>query len=116
MSEALATRRCPYCAEEVRAEAVKCRWCGSYLSGGPLQRSWYRAREGKRVAGVCAGLAQEFGISVTLIRLAFILATLIGGPGIIIYAVLWVVMPKRPPEAAVAPSTDRAALPGAGPS
>lgn len=96
MSELLADRRCPYCAEAVRPEAVKCRWCGSYLSGSPLQRSWYRVREGKRIAGVCAGLALEFGVSVTLLRLAFVLATLIGGPGVVIYAVLWAVMPWRP--------------------
>jgi phage shock protein PspC (stress-responsive transcriptional regulator) len=89
------TKQCPYCAEEVRAEAVKCRHCGSMLSTA-LSRTWYRSQHGKRIAGVCAGLAEEFGISVTILRLAFLLATLIGGPGIIIYLVLWVVMPYRP--------------------
>ena len=50
------------------------------------------------IAGVCAGLAEEFGISVTIVRLAFLLGTLIGGGmGLIIYLVLWVVMPYRPP-------------------
>jgi len=49
------------------------------------------------IAGVCAGLAEQFGISVTILRLAFVLGTLIGGPGLIIYIVLWVVMPYRPP-------------------
>ena len=90
------TKRCPYCAEDVRAEAVKCRHCGSFLEAGALTRTWYRSREGKRLAGVCAGLAQEFGVSVTMLRLAFLLATLIGGPGILIYLVLWAVMPYRP--------------------
>jgi len=89
------TRRCPYCAEEIRAEAVKCRHCGSMLATA-LTRPWYRSHRGKRIAGVCAGLAEEFGVSVTILRLAFLLATLIGGPGIIIYLVLWVVMPYRP--------------------
>jgi phage shock protein PspC (stress-responsive transcriptional regulator) len=50
------------------------------------------------IAGVCAGLADEFGISVTIVRLAFLLGTLLGwGMGIVIYAVLWVVMPVREP-------------------
>jgi phage shock protein PspC (stress-responsive transcriptional regulator) len=94
---AVTTKRCPYCAEEIRAEARKCRYCGSLVEGGtPLSRTWYRVRETKTVAGVCAGLAEQFGVSVTLIRLAFLLSALFGGGmGIVIYLVLWVVMPYR---------------------
>ena len=96
------SKRCPYCAEEIRVEAVKCRYCGTLLEGGnPLTRTWYRSRDGKMLAGVCAGLAEQFGISVTILRLAFVLGTLIGGPGLIIYIVLWVVMPYRSATAGV---------------
>jgi len=90
-------RRCPYCAEEIRAEAVKCRYCGSFLDGSLLSRTWHRSRRGRRIAGVCAGLADEFGISVTVLRLSFLLGTLLGGGiGLVVYVVLWVVMPVRP--------------------
>jgi phage shock protein PspC (stress-responsive transcriptional regulator) len=99
----IATRRCPYCAEEIRAEAVKCRWCGSPLEpGSPLTRTWFRSRGGKMIAGVCAGLAEQFGLSVTILRLAFVLGTVIGGWGILVYIVLWVVMPYRPASAVLA--------------
>ena len=87
---------CPYCAEEVQDLAMKCRYCGSMLEGSALSRTWYRRRHGKMFAGVCAGLAEQFGISVTALRLAAVLLTLLGaGWGIIVYVVLWVIMPYR---------------------
>ena len=89
-------KRCPYCTEEIRDEAVKCRYCGSMLEGTALSRTWYRSRRGKMIAGVCAGLARQFGISVTALRLAAVMLTLLGaGWGVIVYAVLWVIMPYK---------------------
>jgi phage shock protein PspC (stress-responsive transcriptional regulator) len=100
-----ATKLCPYCAEEIRAQALKCRYCGSLVEpGNALSRTWYRRRDGKMIAGVCAGLADQFGISVTIIRLAFLLSALLGGGvGIIIYLALWVVMPYRYDERRATP-------------
>jgi phage shock protein PspC (stress-responsive transcriptional regulator) len=108
-------KNCPYCAEPIQDSAIKCRYCGSNLQGGVLSREWYRSRRGKKIAGVCAGLAEEFGISTTPIRLAFILLTLIGGPGIILYIILWVVMPYRDaPRAQLAAGAGAIELPPAG--
>ena len=45
------------------------------------------------IAGVCAGLANRFGISTLLVRVAFVIFGLVGA-GEIAYIVLWVLMPK----------------------
>lgn len=86
-------KRCPYCAEEILDAAVKCRYCGSRLLRGTFAGEWYRNETDKRIAGVCAGLADHFGISVTALRLAFVILTLFGLWGVVVYAALWVIMP-----------------------
>jgi phage shock protein C len=55
-----------------------------------------RPREGRILAGVCAGLARRFGISPWMMRILFIV-TLIVIPGsqIIVYPILWILMPSE---------------------
>ncbi len=51
-----------------------------------------RVPEEGLLAGVCAGLAQYFGTDVRAVRLAFVLLVF-GGVGVMLYAVLWALMP-----------------------
>jgi phage shock protein C len=55
----------------------------------------YRIRDGRIVAGVCAGLAAYFGIDPTLVRLAFVLLTFFGGLGVLLYLGAWMVIPDE---------------------
>jgi phage shock protein C len=54
-----------------------------------------RPQQGKVIAGVCAGLAERFGLSPGVVRLLFVVSCLLPGPQFIIYLALWVVMPRR---------------------
>lgn len=59
-------------------------------------RKLYRSSTNKKIAGVCGGLAEYFGIDATVIRVIFIILLLPGGlPGIIPYLILWAVMPME---------------------
>ncbi len=54
-----------------------------------------RPRQGRVIAGVCAGLAQRFGWDPTLVRVIFILSMFLPGPQVLIYIVLWVAVPPE---------------------
>ena len=54
-----------------------------------------RPRQGKRLAGVCKGLADFYDISVTRIRWTFVVTGLFG-PGEVAYIALWIMVPKAP--------------------
>ncbi len=56
----------------------------------------YRSRNDRMVAGVAGGLAEYFGIDPTIVRLAFVVLGLLGGPGVLIYIVMWIVVPEAP--------------------
>jgi len=54
-----------------------------------------KSQDYKVLAGVCGGVAEYLDVDVTLVRLAFLLLTLAGGPGLILYIVMAIVMPSR---------------------
>lgn len=58
-----------------------------------------RSRNDRMIAGVCGGLAEYFGWDPTLLRIVYIVATIFTAfAGIIIYVILWIVMPERRPS------------------
>lgn len=50
--------------------------------------------EGRVIAGVCAAIADRFGVSRTMVRLLFVIFGLVGA-GEVVYLVLWILIPKR---------------------
>jgi phage shock protein C len=62
---------------------------------GPAKPPLVRPRDGRMVAGVCAGLAAHFGIDVNLVRLGFAVFTIFWGLGALIYLIAWAVIPDQ---------------------
>lgn len=62
-----------------------------------------RSRKERMIAGVCGGLAEYFHMDPTIVRVIFVLAALVNGIGLIVYLVLWLVMPEAPVSIPVVP-------------
>lgn len=60
----------------------------------PQTATLVRPRNGKIIAGVCAGLADRVGMGRGTVRLLFLVSCLLPGPQFILYIVLWLIMPK----------------------
>jgi phage shock protein C len=57
-----------------------------------------RSESDRVIAGVAGGIAQRFDINSTFVRLAWLLSVLVGGFGVLVYLILWIVLPKRAPH------------------
>ncbi len=68
----------------------------------------YRSRSNKTLAGVCGGIAEYFGFDPTIVRLLWVVLTLFGGSGILLYVIAYFVMPKNPDYSVPPPHSAKA--------
>ena len=62
-----------------------------------MTRSLSRSRDDRLLAGVMGGIARRFGWNSTLVRIAFVLLSIasVAFPGIVVYLILWLLMPDE---------------------
>jgi phage shock protein PspC (stress-responsive transcriptional regulator) len=63
------------------------------LPSAPARPRLARSRTDRRLAGVAGGLAEHTGLDAVLWRVAFVALTLAGGSGVLVYGLLWLLMP-----------------------
>lgn len=99
---------CTNCGKQLDEGVNFCSQCGKSIQAEclPAVRTerLVRVREGKKIAGVCAGFARYLGVDVTLVRLVWLVMAFTGGIGIIAYIAAWIVMPVE--DTLVAPQAN----------
>lgn len=65
------------------------------------KKSLRRSRDQRVLTGVCGGIGEYVGVDPNLVRLAFAIFTLLGGSGILLYIIAWLVMPERGADGSV---------------
>jgi len=80
--------------QTARQESPKNEYHYSGTDGENPVRKLFRDPDGKRIAGVCSGIALFLGVDVTLIRVIFLVALICGSAGFWIYLVIWIAAPE----------------------
>lgn len=62
-----------------------------------MQKRLYRSRTERMIAGICGGLGEYLGIDPTIVRVVWVLISLMAGIGVLLYVILWVVIPLELP-------------------
>jgi phage shock protein C len=95
---------CANCNSEIQMGSRFCSACGIRLTPAygsvheaAAREGLVRPREGRAIAGVCAGFARRYGWDVVVVRLVLALAVIFGcGTPFLAYIIAWIVMPNEP--------------------
>ena len=87
---------CNYCGKVIQDDANVCAYCGIRVGASIARKRLVRPRHGRKIAGVCLGFAEYFDIDVTVVRLTWLITSIMTGVGLLAYPIAWIVMPEEP--------------------
>ena len=96
---------CTSCSKDIAIGSKFCYNCGAKQPESGMQglspatgahKRLMRSSTDKKIAGVCAGLADYFDMDPTIIRVLWLLLLICGGTGLLAYVILWIVLPIAP--------------------
>lgn len=76
-----------------------------------VERRLYRSSSQKVIGGVCGGLGDYFAIDPVWFRIGFVVLAIAGGSGILIYLLMWLIVPPQP-DGYVVPASGRGSVTG----
>jgi phage shock protein C len=88
---------CNACGTTISDQSRFCSNCGRAIAHPHCSPKLMRSRVNRRVAGVCAGLAEHLELDTSLVRILWVFLTLASGcfPGIIAYVLAWIIIPEE---------------------
>ncbi len=94
---------CSNCGKDIGAQSVFCQFCGTRVAPPTFapqlpKRPFARYSTNKKIAGVCAGVARYFDLDANLVRALWVLSLLLACGGLVVYIILWFVMPLDPEQ------------------
>jgi len=99
---------CPNCQKDIAEGSKFCYNCGAKLAADApgaqsppayaAPKKLMRSSRDKKLGGVCAGLADYFDLDPTIVRVVWLLAIFFAGTGLLVYLILWIVLPLAPPS------------------
>ena len=89
---------CNACGKAIAEDGCFCSSCGNVVGVPPTPRKLIRSRAERKIAGVCAGLAQYFNLDASLVRILWFFIALATGvaPGVVTYLLAWIIVPEEP--------------------
>ncbi len=88
---------CNYCGKSIQDDANICAYCGTRVGGVIARKRLVRPKEGRKIAGVCLGVAEYFDLDPTLVRVVWLITAIVpAGVGLLGYIIAWIVMPEAP--------------------
>jgi phage shock protein C len=89
---------CNACGKVIAEDGRYCSHCGTLAGILPVPKRLMRSRPDRKVGGVCAGLAHYLELDVSLVRILWFFITLACGifPGVVAYALGWIIIPEEP--------------------
>jgi phage shock protein C len=66
------------------------------INSSPPYKKLWRSRQNRKIAGVCGGLAEYFNMDPFWIRFLFVVFFLLGGSALLVYVIMWMLIPIEP--------------------
>jgi len=87
---------CNHCGKVIPDDANVCSYCGIRIGASLATRKLIRPRVGRKIAGVCLGFSEYFGLDVTLVRVVWLILSVTTVIGMLSYPIAWILMPEEP--------------------